>query len=217
MKRRRPGDAAAAAPGGRSTASFPVGSRLAARARGEERLLRAVDGVDLEIRKGEALALVGESGSGKSTLAQALAGLLRTDRGEIRFDGRVLPASRSRADRRRIQMVFQDPYSSLNPRLTVGGMLRELLRVHHVVPAKRIAEYSAELLALVGLGEADLSAYPRQFSGGQRQRVAIARALALRPDVLVADEPVSALDVSVQATILNLLRTCATNSGSRCC
>jgi oligopeptide/dipeptide ABC transporter ATP-binding protein len=185
--------------------SFPVGSRVNARFRGEERLLRAVDGVDLEMRRGEALALVGESGSGKSTLAQALVGLLRTDHGEIRFDGKVLPASRSRADRRRIQMVFQDPYSSLNPRMTVGGMLRELLRVHHVVPANRVATFSAELLALVGLSAADLSAYPRQFSGGQRQRVAIARALALRPDVLVADEPVSALDVSVQATILNLL------------
>jgi len=185
--------------------SFPVGSRVGARMRREEHLLRAVDGVDLEMRRGEALALVGESGSGKSTLAQALAGLQPTDRGEIRFDGRVLPASRSRADRRRIQMVFQDPYSSLNPRMTVGGMLRELLRVHHVVPPNRVATFSAELLALVGLSEADLSAYPRQFSGGQRQRVAIARALALRPDVLVADEPVSALDVSVQATILNLL------------
>src|SRR6476659_6358630 len=185
--------------------SFPVGSRVGARIRGDERLLRAVAGVDLEMRRGEALALVGESGSGKSTLAQALAGLQPTDRGEIRFDGRVLPASRSRADRRRIQMVFQDPYSSLNPRMTVGGMLRELLRVHHVVPPNRVATFSAELLALVGLSEAALSAYPRQFSGGQRQRVAIARALALRPDVLVADEPVSALDVSVQATILNLL------------
>jgi peptide/nickel transport system ATP-binding protein len=186
--------------------SFQVGSRTAARFRGEERLLRAVDGVDLEIRRGEALALVGESGSGKSTLAQALTGLLRPDRGEIRFDGRLLPADRTRADRRRIQMVFQDPYSSLNPRMTVGGMLRELLRVHHVVPASQVKAFSAELLTLVGLGAADLSAYPRQFSGGQRQRVAIARALALRPDVLVADEPVSALDVSVQATILNLLR-----------
>src|SRR5216683_3243978 len=185
--------------------SFPVGSRLTARIRHEERLLRAVDGVDLEIGRGDALALVGESGSGKSTLALALAGLLRVDRGEIRFDGRGLPASRSRADRRRIQMVFQDPYSSLNPRLTVGGMLRELLRVHHVVPRSQVRASSTELLTLVGLGEADLSAYPRQFSGGQRQRVAIARALALRPDVLVADEPVSALDVSVQATILNLL------------
>ena len=186
--------------------SFSVGSQLVARIRHEERLLRAVDGVDLEIGPGEALALVGESGSGKSTLALALAGLRPADRGEIRFDGRVLPANRSRADRRRIQMVFQDPYSSLNPRLTVGGMLGELLRVHHVVPRSQVQAFSTELLTLVGLSESDLSAYPRQFSGGQRQRVAIARALALRPDVLVADEPVSALDVSVQATILNLLR-----------
>jgi len=186
--------------------SFPVGSRVTARVRGEERLLRAVDGVDLEMRRGEALALVGESGSGKSTLALALAGLLRTDRGEIRFDGKVLPASRSRADRRRIQMVFQDPYSSLNPRLTVGGMLHELLRVHHVVPRAEIPANTRELLSLVGLGEEAVHAYPRQFSGGQRQRVAIARALALRPELLVADEPVSALDVSVQATILNLLQ-----------
>ena len=128
------------------------------------------------------------------------------DKGEITFKGRRLPAHRSRADQRRIQMVFQDPYSSLNPRLTVGGMLRELVKVHHVVPADQIDAYSKELLALVGLGDDALRAYPRQFSGGQRQRVAIARALALRPDILVADEPVSALDVSVQATILNLLR-----------
>jgi oligopeptide transport system ATP-binding protein len=185
---------------------FTVGSQLAARIRHEERLLRAVDGVDLELRRGEALALVGESGSGKSTLALALAGLRPADGGEISFAGRSLPARRSRADQRRIQMVFQDPYSSLNPRLTVGSMLRELLHVHHVVPQGEIAGYSKELLALVGLGEDALRAYPRQFSGGQRQRVAIARALALRPDVLIADEPVSALDVSVQATILNLLR-----------
>jgi oligopeptide/dipeptide ABC transporter ATP-binding protein len=186
--------------------SFQVGSLLAARFRGQERLLHAVDGVDLEVRRGEALALVGESGSGKSTFAQALSGLIRPDSGQISFDGRVLPAARSRADRRRIQMVFQDPYSSLNPRLTVGGMLRELLRVHQVVPRAQVDEFSKELMAMVGLGAADLVAYPRQFSGGQRQRVAIARALALRPEVLVADEPVSALDVSVQATILNLLQ-----------
>jgi oligopeptide/dipeptide ABC transporter ATP-binding protein len=177
-----------------------------ARMHHEEGVLHAVDGVDLDLRRGESLALVGESGSGKSTLALALTGVRPVDQGEIRFDGRRLPASRSRADRRRIQMVFQDPYSSLNPRLTVGGMLAELLKAHHVVPRSQVKEVSTELLTLVGLAPTALSAYPRQFSGGQRQRVAIARALALRPDVLVADEPVSALDVSVQATILNLLQ-----------
>jgi oligopeptide transport system ATP-binding protein len=185
---------------------FPVGSQLGARLRHEERLLRAVDGVDLEIGRGEAVALVGESGSGKSTLALSLAGLRPADRGEVSLAGRTLPARRRRSDQRRIQMVFQDPYSSLNPRLTVGGMLRELLRVHNVVPRAEVTDFSRELLTLVGLGEEALAAYPRQFSGGQRQRVAIARALALRPDILIADEPVSALDVSVQATILNLLR-----------
>jgi oligopeptide/dipeptide ABC transporter ATP-binding protein len=185
---------------------FPVGSQLAARIRHEENVLKAVDGVDLEIGRGEALALVGESGSGKSTLALTLAGLQPPSSGEIRYGSRKLPARRSRADQRRIQMVFQDPYSSLNPRLTVGGILRELLRVHHVVPRNEVERYSKTLLNLVGLGEEAMAAYPRQFSGGQRQRVAIARALALRPDVLIADEPVSALDVSVQATILNLLR-----------
>ena len=186
--------------------SFPVGSALAARLRHEQHALHAVDGVDLRIERGEAVALVGESGSGKSTLARALTGLLTPDQGEIRLQGRVLPARRSRADQRKVQMVFQDPYSSLNPRLRVGGMLHELLRVHHVVPRAQIPAYTRELLGLVGLGEEAVHAFPRQFSGGQRQRVAIARALALRPELLVADEPVSALDVSVQATILNLLQ-----------
>jgi peptide/nickel transport system ATP-binding protein len=187
--------------------SFSLGSALAARMRKESRVLHAVDGVDLRIDRGQALALVGESGSGKSTLARALTGLLRPDRGEIKLDGKTLRGRRrSRADQRKVQMVFQDPYSSLNPRLTVGGMLHELLRVHKVVPRSEVKTYSRELLGLVGLGEDALQAYPRQFSGGQRQRVAIARALALRPELLVADEPVSALDVSVQATILNLLQ-----------
>jgi oligopeptide/dipeptide ABC transporter ATP-binding protein len=186
--------------------SFSLGSALIARMRHEARVLHAVDGVDLTIPRGGALALVGESGSGKSTLARALAGLQRMDRGKIQLDGKVLGARRSHADQRKIQMVFQDPYSSLNPRMTVGGMLHELLRVHHVVPGKEVESYTRELLGLVGLGEEAVHAYPRQFSGGQRQRVAIARALALRPELLVADEPVSALDVSVQATILNLLQ-----------
>jgi oligopeptide transport system ATP-binding protein len=187
--------------------AFRTGRSLtAALTRRDGRVLHAVDGVDLDLHRGEAVGLVGESGSGKSTLARALAGLLPTDRGEISLAGRRLPARRSRADHRRIQMVFQDPYSSLNPRMTVGGMLGELLRVHGVVPRNDVEQTSRSLLTMVGLDPGALTAYPRQFSGGQRQRVAIARALALRPDILIADEPVSSLDVSVQATILNLLR-----------
>ncbi len=186
--------------------TFSVGSPLAARLRKENHLLHAVDGIDLEIERGEALAVVGESGSGKSTLARALTGIAPVSAGKMTFDGRDLPKKRRGRDRRRIQMVFQDPYSSLNPRLTVGGILTELLKVHKVVPRSEVDEYSRELLSLVGLSDEALAAYPRQFSGGQRQRVAIASALALRPDLLIADEPVSALDVSVQATILNLLR-----------
>jgi oligopeptide transport system ATP-binding protein len=186
---------------------FRVGGSIVSRIRHEEHILRAVDGVDLELRRGESLALVGESGSGKSTFARALAGLVPLSQGEIRLDDRALPRKRrSRRDQRRVQMVFQDPYASLNPRMTVGGMLTELLRVHKVVPRSEVGPYARELLGLVGLSEDAMTAYPRQFSGGQRQRVAIARALCLRPDILLADEPVSALDVSVQATILNLLR-----------
>jgi oligopeptide/dipeptide ABC transporter ATP-binding protein len=173
--------------------------------RGNARLLRAVDGVDLELRRGEALALVGESGSGKSTFAKAATGLLPLAAGRLELEGQVLPSKRSRADTRRIQMVFQDPFSSLNPRMTVGQTLRELLRFHQVVPRDQVDAEAQSLLERVGLTASALDAYPRQFSGGQRQRVAIARALALRPEILVADEPVSALDVSVQATILNLL------------
>jgi oligopeptide/dipeptide ABC transporter ATP-binding protein len=186
--------------------SFSVGSSLGARLRHQQHVLHAVDGIDLTVRKGEALALVGESGSGKSTLARAIAGIQRTNRGQIKLDGKVLAARRSSTDQRRIQMVFQDPYSSLNPRLTVGSILHELLRVHHVVPHHEVESHTRQLLRMVGLDEDAAHALPRQFSGGQRQRVAIARAIALRPEVLVADEPVSALDVSVQATILNLLR-----------
>ena len=187
--------------------SFPIGSSIAARLRRQQHLLHAVDGVDLDVRPGEALALVGESGSGKSTLARALAGIQPLTRGQITLNGKVLPARRrSRADQRRIQMVFQDPYSSLNPRLTVGNILHELLSVHHIVPRNEATARTRELLRMVGLPEDASSALPRQFSGGQRQRVAIARAIALQPEVLVADEPVSALDVSVQATILNLLQ-----------
>jgi oligopeptide/dipeptide ABC transporter ATP-binding protein len=185
---------------------FPLNATLARRLRRNDlEVLRAVDGVDLEIERGEVLGLVGESGCGKSTLGRCLVGLYEPTAGEIRFDGVTLPARRNRPTRRRMQMVFQDPYSSLNPRMTVRQTLSELLRVHRVVPRDQVDARCRELLDLVGLGPRSLDAYPRQFSGGQRQRVSIARALALEPDLLVADEPVSALDVSVQATVLNLL------------
>jgi oligopeptide/dipeptide ABC transporter ATP-binding protein len=185
---------------------FPLRGGVARRLRGQpSAVLRAVDGVDLRLARGEALGLVGESGCGKSTLARCIVGLYTPTAGEIRYEGQALGESRDRATRRRIQMVFQDPYSSLNPRMTVKQMLAELLRAHDMVPKAQIDARCRELLDLVGLGARSLNAYPRQFSGGQRQRVSIARALALEPEVLVADEPVSALDVSVQATVLNLL------------
>jgi oligopeptide/dipeptide ABC transporter ATP-binding protein len=168
-------------------------------------ILRAVDGVDLELTKGETLGLVGESGCGKSTLGRAVVGLCNPTEGTVTYRGEALTADRERAKRRRIQMVFQDPYSSLNPRMTVKQTLSELLQAHRMVPKSGIDARCAELLELVGLPARALDAHPRQFSGGQRQRVAIARALALEPELLIADEPVSALDVSVQATVLNLL------------
>ena len=186
---------------------LPTSLLLRMTRRGEKATLRALDGVALQLNRGEILALVGESGSGKSTLAKILVGSLAATAGTIEYHGAPMPVRRGKEDSRRIQMVFQDPYSSLNPRLTVGAILRELLLLHAIVPAKQVREESKRLLNLVGLEEDALDAYPSQFSGGQRQRIAIARALAVRPDILIADEPVSALDVSVQATVLDLFAT----------
>ena len=168
------------------------------------RTLRAVDNVGFRLEAGEVLGLVGESGCGKSTVARCVAGLLAPTNGVVRLDGSDVGAERTPAQRRAVQMVFQDPYSSLNPRMTVRQMLRELLSVHDLVPREAREERCRELMSLVGLPVGALDGLPVQFSGGQRQRIAIGRALAVEPRVIVADEPVSSLDVSVQATILRL-------------
>jgi peptide/nickel transport system ATP-binding protein len=168
---------------------------------------RVVESVSLQVAPGRIVGLVGESGSGKTTLARAIVGSVRLASGSIRLDGAELRSGhRSKGERRAIQLVQQDPFASLNPALTIGSVLDELLRIHGLAgdrPGRR--RRAAELVGLVGLEAEALDRYPRQFSGGQRQRIAIARALAVEPTVLVADEPTSSLDVSVQKTVLELL------------
>ena len=176
--------------------------------RGPRPLVRALAGVSVRLVRGQTLAVVGESGCGKSTLARALVRLTALDAGQIVFNGDDVGSFKGEALRRynrRVQMVFQDPYGSLNPRMTAGETLAEVLNVHRMVPRAEVARRVSELLALVGLPEDAAGRFPRAFSGGQRQRLAIARALAVEPEILIADEIVSALDVSVQAQILNLL------------
>ena len=172
--------------------------------------VKAVDGVSLTIERGETLGLVGESGCGKSTVGRALLRLNDPTAGSIVFDGTDithLSESELRPLRRRMQMVFQDPYASLNPRHSVGRMVGEPLRVHRLARGKDVDARVRELLQIVGLPQDAATRYPHEFSGGQRQRIGLARSLALNPDFIVCDEPVSALDVSIQAQIINLLET----------
>ena len=173
-----------------------------------KRFVRAVDGVDLRVRRGRTLGLVGESGSGKTTVGRAIVRLIPSQDGTVSFDNQdvfSLGGSAMRRLRRRVTMIFQDPFGSLNPRMTVGSIVAEPLKVHRIVRRRNRRRRTGDLLERVGLTATYTSRYPHEFSGGQRQRIGIARALASDPDFIICDEPVSALDVSIQAQVLNLL------------
>ncbi len=170
--------------------------------------VRAVDGVSFDVYRGETLGLVGESGCGKSTTGRAILQLYKPTAGNVHFDGKdlvKLKGEEMRQMRRKMQMIFQDPYASLNPRMTVGQLVGEPLQVHNVAAGAEMNDRVAKLLELVNLNPAFATRYPHEFSGGQRQRIGVARALALQPSFIICDEPISALDVSIQAQVVNLL------------
>lgn len=175
---------------------------------GRKAVLRAVDGVSFDIRKGETIGLVGESGCGKTTCGRTVMGLYKATGGEVIFDGinvHKLKGAEKKAFTRRSQIIFQDPYASLNPRMTVGDIVASGIDIHNIYSGKERTDRIYELLNLVGLNKEHASRFPHEFSGGQRQRIGIARALAMEPEFIVCDEPISALDVSIQAQVVNLL------------